>query len=67
MKLTAFLANALFATSSFAAVVKREQFSQGQPIDDRGKGAPILGSNAPGPTSSYMKPFKSSHIHTYKC
>lgn len=43
MKLTSFLANVLFATSSFGAVVKREQFSQGQPIDDRGKGAPILG------------------------
>jgi oxalate decarboxylase len=35
----------LFASSlSFAAVIKREQFTQGQPIDDKGKGAPILGN-----------------------
>ncbi|KAH7380254.1 RmlC-like cupin domain-containing protein [Phaeosphaeria sp. MPI-PUGE-AT-0046c] len=43
MKVPAFLASALFAASSLGAVIKREQFSQGQPIDDRGKGAPILG------------------------
>ncbi|KAH6625345.1 RmlC-like cupin domain-containing protein [Boeremia exigua] len=35
-----------FATSAFAAVVKRQApvpFSDGQPIDGKGKGAPILG------------------------
>jgi hypothetical protein len=34
----------LFASVALGAVVKREQFSQGQPIDDKGKGAPILGT-----------------------
>ncbi|OAK95371.1 Bicupin, oxalate decarboxylase/oxidase [Phaeosphaeriaceae sp. SRC1lsM3a] len=43
MKVQAILASALFATSSLGGVVKREQFNQGQPIDDKGKGAPILG------------------------
>lgn len=36
----------LFASSTLAgaAIVKRAQFAQGQPIDDKGKGAPLLGS-----------------------
>jgi hypothetical protein len=34
----------LFVSAALGAVVKREQFSQGQPIDDKGKGAPILGT-----------------------
>jgi len=37
----------LFASASFAAVVKRQTpapFSDGQPIDGKGKGAPILGT-----------------------
>lgn len=35
----------LFAAAAAAApnLGKREQFSKGQPIDDKGKGAPILG------------------------
>lgn len=48
MKVQAILASALFATSSLGGVVKREQFNQGQPIDDKGKGAPILGIYFPG-------------------
>jgi hypothetical protein len=33
-----------FASSAFAGVVKRQTpFSDGQPIDGKGKGAPILG------------------------
>jgi oxalate decarboxylase len=44
MKLQTFAASVLFASSTFGAVIKREQFSKGQPIDDKGKGAPILGS-----------------------
>ncbi|KAL6711491.1 hypothetical protein ACN47E_004425 [Coniothyrium glycines] len=44
MKLQSLAASVLFASSSFAAVVKRDgQFAQGQPIDGKGKGAPILG------------------------
>lgn len=43
MKFQSFVASALCASVSLGAVVKREQFSQGQPIDDKGKGAPILG------------------------
>jgi hypothetical protein len=44
MKLQALATSVLFASTSFAAVVKRAQFTQGQPIDDKGKGAPILGT-----------------------
>lgn len=45
MKLQSFAASLLFASSTLGAVVKREsQFSQGQPIDGKGKGAPILGA-----------------------
>ncbi|OAL44447.1 Bicupin, oxalate decarboxylase/oxidase [Pyrenochaeta sp. DS3sAY3a] len=45
MKLQAVAASVLFASASLAAVVKRDaaQFEQGQPIDGKGKGAPILG------------------------
>ncbi|KAH4811710.1 hypothetical protein HBH61_090130 [Parastagonospora nodorum] len=43
MRFQSFVASALCASVSLGAVVKREQFSQGQPIDDKGKGAPILG------------------------
>ncbi|KZM24183.1 nutrient reservoir [Ascochyta rabiei] len=42
MKLTAAV-NVLFVSSAFAGVVKRQTpFSDGQPIDGKGKGAPIL-------------------------
>jgi oxalate decarboxylase len=43
----------LFASAALGAVVKREQFSQGQPIDDKGKGAPILGNSIPPYYSTY--------------
>ncbi|KAF2019899.1 thermophilic glucose-6-phosphate isomerase [Aaosphaeria arxii CBS 175.79] len=44
MKFTS-LTTLLFATAAFGGVVKREesQFKLGQPIDGKGKGAPILG------------------------
>ncbi|KAH7092309.1 RmlC-like cupin domain-containing protein [Paraphoma chrysanthemicola] len=44
MKFQSIAASVLFASSTLGAVVKRQaQFSQGQPIDGKGKGAPILG------------------------
>ena len=43
MKLSG-LTTALFASSTLGAVIKRDaQFDNGQPIDGKGKGAPILG------------------------
>lgn len=41
-----FIALCLFSAAAAAApgLNKREQFSKGQPIDDKGKGAPILGT-----------------------
>lgn len=41
-----FSALCLFGAAAAAApgLNKREQFSKGQPIDDKGKGAPILGT-----------------------
>jgi oxalate decarboxylase len=44
MKFQTLVASVLFTSSTFGAVIKREQFTQGQPIDDKGKGAPILGT-----------------------
>lgn len=44
MKLQTFAAGILFASSTLAGVVKREaEFAKGQPIDGKGKGAPLLG------------------------
>jgi hypothetical protein len=44
MKLQSFVASAFLTTSVFAGVVKRDSgFSQGQPIDGKGKGAPLSG------------------------
>ncbi|KAF2023801.1 Bicupin, oxalate decarboxylase/oxidase [Setomelanomma holmii] len=44
MKFQSIAASVLFASSTLGAVFKRDaQFSQGQPIDGKGKGAPILG------------------------
>tara|TARA_R110002003_G_scaffold235_18_gene17084 strand:- start:3886 stop:4092 length:207 start_codon:yes stop_codon:yes gene_type:complete len=46
MKLQSIAASVLFASSTLGAVVKRQaQFAQGQPIDGKGKGAPILGTS----------------------
>jgi hypothetical protein len=47
MKIKTLVASVLFTSSTLAGVVKREQFTQGQPIDDKGKGAPILGTFTP--------------------
>ena len=33
----------LSVSSAFGAVIKRDTFEDGQPIDGKGKGAPILG------------------------
>lgn len=43
MKLLVGLVGAILATSSSAAIVKHSGFDSGQPVDDTGKGAPILG------------------------
>ncbi|KAF2105406.1 oxalate decarboxylase oxdD [Lophiotrema nucula] len=46
MKLQAFAASLLFSSASLGAVIRRAegpQFTNGQPIDGKGKGAPILG------------------------
>jgi hypothetical protein len=38
------LTTVLFASTTLSAVIKREaQFQNGQPIDGKGKGGPILG------------------------
>ncbi|PSN59535.1 thermophilic glucose-6-phosphate isomerase [Corynespora cassiicola Philippines] len=45
MKLQSIAASLLFTSATLGAVVKREsQFHNGQPIDGKGKGAPILGT-----------------------
>jgi len=43
MKLQSLASGLLFASSTFGAVIKRAEFKNGQPIDGKGKGAPILG------------------------
>lgn len=45
MKFQVVGASLLSASSAFGAVIKRDdaQFNNGQPIDGKGKGAPILG------------------------
>jgi hypothetical protein len=46
MKLQILASSLFFASSTFGAVIKRAegpQFKNGQPIDGKGKGAPILG------------------------
>lgn len=43
MKVQTLAAGVLFASSTLAGVVKRDGlFTQGQPVDGKGKGAPIL-------------------------
>ena len=46
MKLQSLASGLLFASSTFGAVIKRAEFKNGQPIDGKGKGAPILGMHA---------------------
>ena len=43
MKLQSLASALLFASSTFGAVIERAEFKNGQPIDGKGKGAPILG------------------------
>jgi oxalate decarboxylase len=44
MRLQSFAASFLYASTTFGAVIKRDAgFAQGQPVDGKGKGAPILG------------------------
>jgi oxalate decarboxylase len=45
MKLQSLASGLLFASTTFGAVIKRAEFKNGQPIDGKGKGAPILGTH----------------------
>ena len=57
MKLQSIAASLLFTSATLGAVVKREsQFHNGQPIDGKGKGAPILGMLSSAMAMRWLRP-----------